>query len=92
MSGDYQHVGSANRERVTALANYLIHAFEEYMAEEGNAPLPFLDAFMGIHNFHKAIILDIADREEMVGERRAGFLKMAADTFDRAMREAKERR
>ena len=31
-------------------------------------PLQYLDAFMGVHNFHKLIVLDLADRSGFTGE------------------------
>jgi hypothetical protein len=83
-----QPIASGNEDRIRDLLEHLVAAFEEYC--EGEEELPYIDAFMGVHNFHKAIVFDLAQRQELTAESLAQFVQMAADTFQQAMDEMKE--
>jgi hypothetical protein len=78
-------VASADPVRTRHLMDHLIAAFEQY-CNEAAAELPFIDAFMGVHNFHKAIVLDLAERQGLTGTARALFLQMAIVTFADGLR------
>lgn len=75
---------AADPARVRDLLEHLLAAFEEY-CNAAEIPLPFNDAFMAAHNFHKAIVFDLAERGPLTGEVRRLFLQSAADTFRMAM-------
>ena len=68
---------------VEALCNRLVAAFERFADEEVEKHpegLSYLDALMGVHNFHKAIVLDL---EHRTGDRLVR--RVAIDTFRRAL-------
>lgn len=69
------------------LQDHLRRAFEDF-CNTYHKEVPYKDAFMGVHNFHKLIILDIARRAGMTGDARAMFLKLSSDTYMQAMIEA----
>lgn len=66
------------------LMDHLRRSFEEF-CNTYHADIPFVDAFMGVHNFHKMIIKDIAFRKNMPDRARKLFFQMASDTFEKAM-------
>jgi hypothetical protein len=78
-------VTAADPVRTRALMDHLLRAFEEY-CNAAEIELPYVDAFMGVHNFHKAIVLDLAERQGLRGEGRRLFIAMAVDTFAEAFR------
>jgi hypothetical protein len=78
-------LGAADPVKTRRLMEHLLQAFEQFCNEVAEEPVSFIDAFMGAHNIHKAIIIDMADREELQGERRRILLHCAADTFRLAM-------
>ena len=75
---------TANKTRVFDLMDHLRRAFEDF-CNTYHEPVPFMDAFMGAHNFHKLIIGDIIRRTQMPPDAARTFAKMAASTFEKAM-------
>ena len=71
---------SANPVVVFDLTDHLRKAFEDF-CNTYHEEVPYLDAFMGVHNFHKLIVLDIANRQEFTDTERRRFFKMAIDTL-----------
>ncbi len=82
-------LASADVEKTRAFMQWLVARFEEYVNEVAKEEVDYVDAFMAVHNFHKAIVFDLADRCEMEGEGRKRFLQTAAATFAKAMEEGK---
>lgn len=81
-------VGAADPAKVRDLMEHLVRAFEEYCnSRPDGEQVQYLDAFMGFHNAHKAIVLDLVQRSELRGEARRTFLRMARDTWADAMEE-----
>lgn len=59
---------AANPDVVKALVDRLVDAFQEFADEQvrddpSGDGLAYLDAFMAVHNFHRAILLDLERRE-----------------------------
>ena len=79
---------TANKTRVFDLMDHLRRAFEDF-CNTYHEPVPFMDAFMGAHNFHKLIIGDIIRRTQMPPDAARTFAKMAASTFEKAMLDGK---
>lgn len=87
--------GAADPVEVRALCDYLVHAFEDYCnAGAVTREIGYLDALMGIHNAHKAIVIDLAERVVAEGtllrggdplRARCFVYKLAVDTFAEAM-------
>jgi hypothetical protein len=78
-------VAAADPQKVRALMDHLLRAFDGYVSERTT---DYLDALMAAHNFHKAIVLDLAERHGLEGRDRRLFLTMVDDTFHQAMEEA----
>lgn len=76
---------AANLDRTRKLMEHLVAAFEQYCNEVSEEEVPYVDAFMAVHNFHKAIVLDLAHRGEMDPDTRRFFIQTAIDTFTEAM-------
>ncbi len=60
-------LGRANEDVVRRLVNHLLRALEEFNNEEARGKetgLSYADAFMGAHNFHKLMVLDLEERTE----------------------------
>lgn len=74
----------ADRGVTFDLMDHLRRAFEDF-CNTYHKPIPFRDAFMAVHNFHKLIIADIAARCEMTDDDRATFLQMSVDTYQKAV-------
>lgn len=66
---------------VERMTNHLIKAFEEFLSNEPDNSVDYLDAFMAVHNFHVRIVLDIESRSDAGNALR----KAAVDTFKEAM-------
>lgn len=81
-------LAKADRVAVFDVVDHLRLSFED-LCNASDPELKYMDAFMGVHNFHKLIIQDIAKRsDELSNPRgRAMFYQMAADTFAKAMNE-----
>jgi hypothetical protein len=79
---------TADKRRVFDLMDHLRRAFEDF-CNTYHEPVPFMDAFMGVHNFHKLIIGDLIRRTEMPPDAAKAFATMAADTFRKAMADGK---
>jgi hypothetical protein len=75
---------AADREKVQAILEYLVSAFER-LCNESPEPIEYLNAAMGVHNFHKAILFDLTERAEMPQEQRRVFLTAMRHTFDEAI-------
>jgi hypothetical protein len=63
-------VASADREVVKRLCEHLLAAFGEFadqMQAQSEEGLRYIDAYMGAHNFHKAVILELESREPRWG-------------------------
>lgn len=73
-------ITSADSHRVFYLTDDLRKAFEKILSEY-HEDVPYIDAFMAVHNFHKLVILDIAEKEKFTDTKLAMFKKMAVDTF-----------
>jgi hypothetical protein len=73
---------NANLEKVAKLADHLVAAFEEYVSDEETA---FYDAAMAVHNFHRVIILDLADRFEMEDDDLETYFAIWEQTWRQAM-------
>lgn len=73
-------------ERVVVfdMMDHLRRAFEDFL-NTYHKPISDMERLMGIHNFHKFIVIEIADRMQFTGDERAVFLRTARDTFDKAM-------
>lgn len=81
--GRIQWDTGADAARVEALCEAMVRAYEAYVTEHET---DLLDGMMGVHNFHKVIIFDLIRRTGM-DTATADFLRrMAATTFDEAMR------
>lgn len=82
-------IDPANPIAVEALCRHLAAAFEEYCNRPDSEELPFIDALMGVHNFHKLIVFDVIDRTKEQSPVPAvysrGLRTMAAQTFTQAM-------
>ena len=89
MQGDPKFVEAeglrANRNVVFDLVEHLRKAFEEF-CNTYHEDVPFIDAFMGCHNFHKLIIGDLIRRTKMDERTAAAFRAMATATWEQAMR------
>lgn len=79
-----EELGRANEATVKALMDHLLRAYEEFV-NTWPADLPYIDAIMGVHNFHVVAILDIERRQRMKPEIQLFFRRVAADTFAKAM-------
>ena len=77
--------GAADIARTRALMEHLVRAFEEFCNNVSGVEVPYIDAFMGFHNAHKVIVLDLAARQGLTGSARRLFLRMARDTWDEAI-------
>lgn len=80
---------AGNRATIMALCTHLVNAYEEFV-NSGDVPLDFVDGFMGAHNFHKHIILDLEQRLIEGGQARDKVLwlrKAAVKTFSVALLE-----
>ncbi len=91
---NYAQVTTAtNTTQIFELMDDLRRAFETYVNEQAaeKKEVGYIDAFMGVHNFHKLIIMDIADRGALQGEAKKLFYQMAADTFQKAINDLKEK-
>jgi hypothetical protein len=75
-------IAAADPAAVRAMMEWLVARFEEHVSEHGTA---YMDAFMGCHNFHKAIVLDLAARDGAPREAQRLLLVMARDTWDDAI-------
>jgi hypothetical protein len=76
MPDELVKIATANPEIVRALMEHLVKAFEEFAEAESlkcEQGLEYKDAIMGVHNFHKRIILDL---EKRTGDRQ--FLRQCA--------------
>ncbi len=73
---------AADAAKVLALMEALVACFEEYISERKTT---YVDAFMGLHNFHKAILLDLLNREELPRADQRLYLRMARDTWAEAI-------
>jgi hypothetical protein len=78
-------IASADRQRVFDLTEDL-RKFYEKILNEYHEDVPYLDSFMVVHNFHKLIVLDIAQKEKITGKALTAFKKMAVDTFTEGMK------
>lgn len=58
---------TADPKEVKKLRNYLVRKFEKYISEKKKGHLSYVDAMMGVHNFYKAIILDLEERTGNTG-------------------------
>lgn len=81
---------AADKSVVFDLMDHLRKSFEDF-CNTYHKEIPYLDAFMGVHNFHKMIVMDIAARSNLKGPAKAIFLKLNRDTFDKAIDEAIEK-
>jgi hypothetical protein len=72
-------VGAADVAKVRAMMEWLVSRYEEYVSEHGTQ---YLDAFMGTHNFHKAIVLDLVERCEESRDGKRMLLLTAKGTWD----------
>lgn len=72
----------ADDGEVRGLIAHLIAAFEAYV-DEHETSVP--SGFMAAHNFHKAIVIDIAKRSARSLEERRLVLTLAIDTFAQAI-------
>jgi hypothetical protein len=79
-----EELGRANEATVKALMDHLLRAYEEFI-NQWPEDVPYIDAFMGVHNFHVVAILDIERRQQLSPEMQLFFRKLAADTFALAM-------
>lgn len=79
---------TANKRAVFDLMDHLRKAFEDF-CNTYHEDVPYMDAFMGVHNFHKLIVRDIARRAAMPPEAMREFYQMAAATFQKAMDDEK---
>jgi hypothetical protein len=79
-------IGQADKTRVFDLTEDLRKAFEKIL-NEYHEDVPFIDAFMAVHNFHKLVVLDLIDRQGLTGNAKKIFKKMAVDTFTTGMRQ-----
>lgn len=73
---------TANPEMIRAITDYLVSAYEQFLTihqdDNDGEGVRFVDSFMGVHNFHKAIVLDLCDRLP----RQAHLIRrVAVDTF-----------
>ena len=84
---DYKRVIMANEVVVRDICEHLIDSLEKYLEQkvEEIGEVKYLDVFMGVSNFHKAVIIDQVKRGEPDILYRA-----ASDTFTMQMERAKE--
>jgi len=75
-------LAAADPSKVRALMEELVARFEEYVSEHETA---YLDAFMGIHNAHKAVVVGLARRDGAPKAAQRMLLVMARDTWADAM-------
>lgn len=73
---------AADVGRTRALMEHLVAAFEAYVSDHET---PYVDAFMGAHNFHKAILFDLISRAAESPEHRRFMLQAARDTWIQAI-------
>lgn len=74
---------TADEKVVKRLAEHLIRSYEEFL-NTSKEPIHYNDAFMGAHNFYKALILDLEERTK------APIGKMAVATLELYLQKAKE--
>lgn len=82
-------VSKADFEVVKALCDHLVDAFEKFannMHDKDPEGLRYVDALMGIHNFYKAIILDLEERSE---DTKGVWRAMAVGTLKQALQKGK---
>lgn len=78
-------VAMADEEQTRRFTEHLIRAFEAYVSEHEPRQL---DAIMALHNLHRAVVIDMAERNGLQGRNLRLFLTMVDDTFHQAMEEA----
>lgn len=86
-------LGEADKVKVFDLIEHLRKAFEQFFENEQTFEHPTtysrVDVFMAAHNFHKLIVCNLIDG--LSAEERDMFLRMAAYTFEVAMKEEREK-
>jgi len=76
----------ANESQVLGIANFMVDKLNEYLKEH---PTNLKDVFMGVHMFHKRIVVDIAAKMVAEGIEANRTYRMADTTWRKAMRELK---
>lgn len=87
MPGEYIEVPAltADKRRVFDLMDELRLAWERILTD-AREPIPYIDGFMAVHNFHKLALDHIITQEAgLSGEAAARLFELAAGTFRRAM-------
>lgn len=73
---------AANEETVRMICDHLVEAYQQFL-DHHDHHVNYIDGFMGVHNFHKQVVLDL---EARFPELPKGLLRQsAAATFNEAM-------
>lgn len=80
----FEHMAAADPHIVKAFADYLIAAYERFIAEYPGT-VDYIDGLMAAHNFHKAIVIHLVS-ETGVQE----WWNVALATFEEAVARERE--
>ncbi len=83
---DNGELARGDEARIRAICNALLDAFGEF-CNSSPTPVDYIDGFMGAHNFHVQIVLDLERRLKMGHKEQLFWRKVAIDTFKKAMEE-----
>jgi hypothetical protein len=79
-------MGRANEAVVRALTEHLRRAYEEFLSR-AEVPVEYVDGFMGAHNFHVLVVLDLERRVNASPAKQLFLRRLARDTFAKALEE-----
>ena len=82
----HKEVPSADPEAVTEMVEYFLAGIQDYCEKRGK-PTTFLDIFMGVHSFHKAVVFWMSGQWEAEGTPPEKTIRTADLMFRKAMRD-----